>query len=110
MLPDNPEETSALSAMRMVFLTFSALILIGRYLTGFQAAHWFPYIPAAAAFAGITGICPGYRVSGAPGFKGQLPVSNIQTARSPALVRVSPARGALPFSCTGTAVPERRVV
>ena len=30
-----------MSAMRMVFITFSALILIGMYLTGFQTAHWF---------------------------------------------------------------------
>lgn len=67
-----------MSAMRMVFLSFSALILIGMYLTGFQAAHWFLYIPAAAAgFAGITGICPGYRVFNALGFKGQMPGKSI---------------------------------
>ena len=41
-----------MSAMLMVFVTFFALILIGMYLTGFQTAHWFLYIPAsAAAFA-----------------------------------------------------------
>jgi hypothetical protein len=74
-----------MSGVSRVFLTFSALILIGMYLTGFQTAHWFLYIPsAAAAFAGITGICPGYRVFSAPGFKGQLPGKNIQTARPPA--------------------------
>ena len=71
---DIPEETFVLSAMRMMFLTFSALILIDMYLTGFQTVHRFLYIPAAAAaFAGITGICPGYRVFSDPGFKGQLP-------------------------------------
>lgn len=67
-----------MSAMRMVFLSFAALILIGMYLTGFGTAHWFLYIPAAAAaFAGITGICPGYRVFSALGFKGQMPGKSI---------------------------------
>ena len=100
-----------MSAMRMVFLTFSVLILIGMYLTGFQAAHGFLYIPAAAAaFAGITGICPAYRVFCALGFNGQLPGKNIEPAWSSALARVSVARGVLSYSGTGTAVPARRVV
>lgn len=67
-----------MSAMRMVFLAFSTLILLGMYLTGFQTAHWVLYIPAAAgAFAGITGICPGYRLFSALGFKGQMPGKSI---------------------------------
>ena len=67
-----------MSARRMVFLSFSALILIGMYLTGFQSALWFLYFPAAAAaFAGITGICPGYRVFNPLGFKGQMPGKSI---------------------------------
>ncbi|MEN8108123.1 MAG: DUF2892 domain-containing protein [Pseudomonadota bacterium] len=67
-----------MSAMRMVFLTFAALILVGIWLTGFGSAHWFLYVPAAAAaFAGITGICPGYTVFSKLGFRGQLPGSKV---------------------------------
>ena len=48
-------------ALRAVFLVMSALTLAGIWLTGFQNVHWLLYIPPAAmAFAGITGICPGY--------------------------------------------------
>ncbi len=61
-----------MSAIRMLFLMVSALILVGIWLTGFDVAHWFLYIPAAAlAFAGITGICPGYLIFQKMGFKGQ---------------------------------------
>lgn len=67
-----------MSAMRMVFLAFAALILVGIWLTGFNTAHWFLYLPAAAAaFAGITGICPGYMVFSKLGFRGQLPGSKV---------------------------------
>ena len=61
-----------MSAIRMLFLMVAALILIGIWLTGFNVVHWFLYIPAAAlAFAGITGICPGYIIFQKMGFKGQ---------------------------------------
>lgn len=52
-----------MSAVRLVFLVTSAVILLGIWLTGFGVAHWLLYIPAAAlAFAGLTGICPGYMI------------------------------------------------
>jgi hypothetical protein len=57
--------------MRIMFPTFSALILIAMHLTGFQTAHWFLNVPAAAA--AFAGIWPGYRVFSALGLKGQLP-------------------------------------
>ena len=60
-----------MSAIRMLFLMVAALILVGIWLTGFNVVHWFLYIPAAAlAFAGITGICPGYLIFQKLGFKG----------------------------------------
>jgi hypothetical protein len=38
----------------------SVLILVGIWLTGFKAVHWFMYVPPAVLiFAGVTGICPG---------------------------------------------------
>jgi len=60
-----------MSAMRMVFLTLAALIVVGIWLTGFGNVHWFLYLPVIAlAFAGITGICPGYLLYKTLGFKG----------------------------------------
>jgi hypothetical protein len=45
--------------MRVWFIVFGILILLGIYLTGFSNVHWFLYIPPAGLiFAGITGICP----------------------------------------------------
>jgi hypothetical protein len=42
------------------------------WLSGFGNVHWFLYVPVAAlAFAGITGICPGYLLFQKLGFKGQ---------------------------------------
>jgi len=39
----------------------SAMILLGIWLTGFNVVHWLLYVPVVfLAFAGITGICPGY--------------------------------------------------
>jgi hypothetical protein len=62
-----------MSAIRMQFLLVAAMILVGIWLTGFNDVHWFLYFPVAAlAFAGITGICPGYMVLQKLGFKGQL--------------------------------------
>lgn len=60
-----------MSAIRMLFLMVAGLILVGIWLTGFNVAHWLLYVPAAAlAFAGITGICPGYLMLKKLGFKG----------------------------------------
>ena len=60
-----------MSALRMLFLMVAGLILAGIWLTGFGVAHWLLYVPAAAlAFAGITGICPGYLLFKKLGFKG----------------------------------------
>jgi len=60
-----------MSAMRMLFLTISALTLVGIWLTGFSVVHWVLYLPVAfLAFAGITGICPGYLLWKKLGFKG----------------------------------------
>ena len=62
-----------MSAIRMLFLMMAVVILVGIWLTGFNVVHWFLYIPVAAlAFAGITGICPGYLIFQKMGFKGQL--------------------------------------
>lgn len=61
-----------MSAIRMLFLTLSATLLIGIWLTGFQNVHWFLYLPVIAlTFAGITGICPGYLLLQKLGFNGQ---------------------------------------
>ncbi len=61
-----------MSAIRMLFLFVAGLIAIGIWLTGFNTVHWLLYIPVAAlAFAGITGICPGYIIFRKLGFKGQ---------------------------------------
>ena len=48
------------SALRAQLLTVALLVFIGIWLTGFDKASWFLYVPVVAlAFAGITGICPG---------------------------------------------------
>lgn len=61
-----------MSAMRMLFFTMAALIMLGIWLTGFSVVHWVLYLPVAAlVFAGITGICPGYMLFRKIGFKGQ---------------------------------------
>ena len=61
-----------MSAIRMQFLLVAVLILGGIWLTGFNNVHWFLYLPVAAlAFAGVTGICPGYIILQKLGFKGQ---------------------------------------
>ena len=52
-----------MSAIRMLFLMVAALTMLGIWLTGFGVVHWVLYLPVAAlAFAGITGICPGYMI------------------------------------------------
>jgi hypothetical protein len=61
-----------MSAIRMLFLFMAVFIAAGIWLTGFNTVHWLLYIPVVAlAFAGITGICPGYMIFKKLGFKGQ---------------------------------------
>lgn len=61
-----------MSAIRMLFITMAALIMVGIWLTGFNVVHWFLYLPVAAlVFAGVTGICPGYMLFRKLGFKEQ---------------------------------------
>ena len=60
-----------MSAIRMLFIVMSLVIFAGIWLSGFQAVHWLLYIPAIAlAFAGITGICPGFMIFKKLGFSG----------------------------------------
>jgi hypothetical protein len=59
-----------MTAQRMLLLTFSAIISIGIYLTGFDKASWVLYVPAGMALvAGVTGICPGLTFWKKCGFK-----------------------------------------
>jgi hypothetical protein len=49
-----------MSAYRVLFLSIAGVVLLGIWLTGFEKAHWFLYLPVVMlAFAGLTGICPG---------------------------------------------------
>jgi len=48
------------SALRAQFISVALTVFIGIWLTGFDKAHWFLYVPVILfTFAGITGICPG---------------------------------------------------
>jgi ABC-type polysaccharide/polyol phosphate export permease len=50
-----------MTAIRMLFIVMSILIFVGIWLSGYNTVHWILYLPAVfLAFAGITGICPGY--------------------------------------------------
>jgi len=47
-----------ISANRMLYLSFSMIMLTGVWLTGFETVHWLLYIPIVfSAFAGISGFC-----------------------------------------------------
>jgi len=47
-----------MTANRMLYLSFAAVMLAGVWLTGFDRAHWLLFVPIAlAAFAGLTGFC-----------------------------------------------------
>ncbi|MCW8956647.1 MAG: hypothetical protein OQL09_07170 [Gammaproteobacteria bacterium] len=47
-----------ISANRMLYLSFSLLMLAGVWLTGFETAHWLLYVPIVfSGFAGISGFC-----------------------------------------------------
>lgn len=47
-----------MSANRMLYLSFSLIMLSGVWLTGFETVHWVLYVPIAfSAFAGISGFC-----------------------------------------------------
>jgi len=59
-----------MNAIRMLFLTVAGLLMLGIYLTGFDKAHWFLYVPPAMlAFAALTGICPGLMLWRRLGFR-----------------------------------------
>jgi hypothetical protein len=61
-----------MNALRMLFISIAAVITIGIWLTGFDKAHWFLYVPVVfLTFAGITGICPGLIFWSKLGFKNQ---------------------------------------
>ncbi len=45
--------------VRLWYVVFAILIVVGIALTGFSNVHWFLYIPPAGlVFAAVTGICP----------------------------------------------------
>jgi hypothetical protein len=47
-----------MTATRMLYLSFAALVLLGIALTGFDRVHWLLYVPVVfATFAGVTGFC-----------------------------------------------------
>ncbi len=49
-----------MSAQRMQFFTLAVVILIGIWLTGFNAVHWLLYVPVVLLLiAGFTGFCFG---------------------------------------------------
>ncbi len=59
-----------MTALRMQFLTMAVLFFIGIWLTGFDQAHWFLYVPVVAlVLAGITGKCIGLQMWKKLGFK-----------------------------------------
>ncbi len=47
-----------MTANRMLYLSFSIIMLVGVGLTGFSKVHWLLYVPIVfSASAGITGFC-----------------------------------------------------
>ena len=59
-----------MSALRMQFLSIAVVVFVGIWLTGFDRAHWFLYVPVVMfTFAGISGICPGLLFWKKLGFK-----------------------------------------
>ena len=47
-----------MSANRMVYLSFAAILLLGVWLSGFERVHWLLYVPIVfASFAGLSGFC-----------------------------------------------------
>ena len=47
-----------MTANRMLYLSFAALLLLGIGLTGFDRVHWLLYVPVVfATLAGLTGFC-----------------------------------------------------
>lgn len=58
-----------MTAIRMTLLWFSAIIMIGIWLTGFDKVHWLLYVPPGfLLFAAVTGICPGLIIWSKLGF------------------------------------------
>jgi hypothetical protein len=59
-----------MSALRMQFLSIAVVVFVGIWLTGFDKAHWFLYVPVVMfSFSGISGICPGLIFWKKVGFK-----------------------------------------
>lgn len=47
-----------MTANRMLYLSFSLIMLAGVWLTGLGVVHWLLFVPIVfAGFAGITGFC-----------------------------------------------------
>mgnify|MGYP001815281570 CR=1 FL=1 len=47
-----------ISANRMLYLSFSLIMISGVWLTGFETVHWLLYVPIIfSSFAGISGFC-----------------------------------------------------
>lgn len=47
-----------MTANRMLYLSFAAIMFVGVWLTGFDRVHWLLYVPIAfASFAGLSGFC-----------------------------------------------------
>jgi hypothetical protein len=59
-----------MTAMRMFYLVLAVVIFIGIWLTGFDKAHWFLYVPVAMMLlAAATGWCTGMWLLKKMGFK-----------------------------------------
>ena len=53
-------EASAMTAMRMQFLSIAAIVALGIWHTGLDTVSWILYIPVIfLSIAGLTGFCPG---------------------------------------------------
>lgn len=47
-----------MTANRMLYLSFAAIMFIGVWLTGFDKVHWLLFIPIAfSTLAGLSGFC-----------------------------------------------------
>ena len=66
-----------MTATRMLYLSFSLIMLIGVWLTGFSTVHWLLYIPIIfSAFAGISGFCVNLWFWKKLGFKDEIVCQN----------------------------------
>lgn len=47
-----------MTANRLLYLSFAAILFAGIGLSGFDRVHWLLYVPLAfSTFAGLTGVC-----------------------------------------------------